>query len=255
MSILQKKRFDLIMKSDSGKMSFLMIAEIILITLGITLALKVDEWSAQREDEETKVEYLNDLHEELQSDILFYDHYNDIYKFQAESIYSTYQVLNNGFNDEVDTKDFAQTCVNGLNFGAWNRTPIVWEELKTTGKRRHIDNKSLLIQLHSYYNKVEELHSGVLLSLHKSILDIRDVYMKEFDIKHVDELLADSTVFILESKPSNESVEVIFSDMELQKNLKKCYAYYRAAILNQNRFMSEAQALSDAILLEVESIK
>ena len=186
---------------------------------------------------------------------MFYDHYTDIYTFQAESVYSTYQVLNHGFNDQIDTKKFAQIFVDGLNFGAWNRTPIVWEELKTTGKMRHIDNKSILIQLHSYYNKVEELHSGVLLTLQKSILDIRDVYMKEFDIKYVDELLADSTIFILESKPSNESIEVIFSNKKLQKNLKKCYAYYRAAILNQSRFKFEAQALSDAILVEVESTK
>ena len=82
----RKIRHDLIANSKSYKYLKYAIGEVILVMLGILMALQVNNWNEERKNEEKQLSLLANLKNDLDKDILYFQHYDSIYaKIEVES--------------------------------------------------------------------------------------------------------------------------------------------------------------------------
>jgi hypothetical protein len=88
-----------------------------------------------------------------------------------------------------------------------------------------------------------------------SIIASRRDMMGNLDISVTDDLLSDSSLFVLDSPSSHSSVKRLFDSEVASGNLKMYYAYISAAIFNQKRFKNIAIELDRAITTEIEAKK
>ena len=67
MSLLRKTRFKNLLDADSKKLTVFMLAELILITLGISIALQFDQWKEHQDKLDKEVVLLGNLQIEFET--------------------------------------------------------------------------------------------------------------------------------------------------------------------------------------------
>jgi len=144
-------RKSLLMENKTGKYLKYAIGEIVLVMIGILLALQVNNWNEKRKEQERENVYLEQLHENISSDLLLLDFNIDFYTKVFD-----YGNLALSYADGDDLSSISNWEILVSFFHASQIWPLIptastYEELKSSGELSLIKSVRLRNSL-SYYH-------------------------------------------------------------------------------------------------------
>ena len=130
--------------------------EFVVIVVGVLAALAVDQWRDDRNDRATEVEYLARLKSDLNSDVLQFARFEEIFETKARVIvqlrdFETLELL--AIDQEQLMNDLVMSGFTGLT----NTQSTTFDELSSTGRLALIQDVNLRDALSSYYTRYENL--------------------------------------------------------------------------------------------------
>ena len=144
----RKIRHDLIANNKSYKYLKYGIGEIVLVVLGILIALQINNWNEERKNEEKQLSLLANLKNDLDKDILYFQHYDSIYaKIEVES-----EIAIKLFYKAKTIKDI--DSVNSLTKLRWHEIKIhhnTYDEILNLSMGYSMKNKELQNFISDYY--------------------------------------------------------------------------------------------------------
>jgi len=147
------------------------IGEIVLVVIGILIALQVNNWNENRKYALDKIEFLDGIRNELELDIKRADTLIKRYMQQlsyfnmVDSTYHLHDLDRVKLADSSDALDYDKLFNRPLPFKAQN---VTYQSFMTYGSTKVIKNKELLINLQSYYARIQEFHS----IFYETIIDV-----------------------------------------------------------------------------------
>ncbi len=157
MSFLRKLRHQFVLKGDAKKHALFMLAEIILITVGISVALQFDEWKEEKEVKKSEIVLLDQLYVE----------FNEIrnrtlvsigeIKSRRPDIALLYQSCGKSNNNFSELR-LAQLLSTAYLHQKINFNNGILEEALATGKVSLIKNDELRVALSSWENRVKDMY-------------------------------------------------------------------------------------------------
>lgn len=164
-------RQSLLMENKTSKYFKYAIGEIVLVVIGILIALQVNNWNENRKYSQEKIEFLNGIRNELKLDLNIADtlikrymqrlsYYN-----MVDSTYHLHDLDRVELADSSNVLDYNKLMTRPFPFKAQNAT---YQAFMTYGSTKIIKNNELLINLQSYYARIQEFHS----TLYKNIIDV-----------------------------------------------------------------------------------
>ena len=177
LTFLRKIRRSLIDSGSTGKYLMYALGEVLLVVLGILIALQINNWNEERKTKQTLAIYLNNLKENIESDIIAFKqkHESSIFRY-----YATQYLIRLAGHKPYDPSKDEHTVPNWKSNRIWkgpipeqyhkefiekaflwthrvaindlNRSTV--EELKSTGMYSKLDKK-LKDALRNYHNNWE----------------------------------------------------------------------------------------------------
>jgi len=142
-------RHQLLSQNRFSKYMLYAIGEIVLVVIGILIALQINNWNEQRNEQRQTRKYLSNFSQELEKDIAMIE----VVQFQAEQIRLRINYLSsivgNKFGEKASNLDVV--CLTWLNMYrpySWNRSTL--EELKSSGGIKLINSVELSEKIVSY---------------------------------------------------------------------------------------------------------
>jgi len=177
LSFLRKVRKSFILKDQARKYLLYGIGEVFLVVIGILIALQVNNWNEHRVQKTSIKNYLVNLDQEIENDILNLDRLTHYNSFRFHSL----QHLLNLANSPMLDLSYPDTIRSFKNNIIWNQelpkdpdfeflklsflwstrgankpyTSTTFEDLKSTGLFSSISNESLKQQINHYYAESE----------------------------------------------------------------------------------------------------
>ena len=171
LKFFRKLRFELMEKNKTGKYLKYAIGEIVLVVIGILIALQVNNWNENRKYSQEKIEFLNGIRNELELDLNIADTLIKRYMQQlsyynmVDSTYHLHDLDLVELADSSNVLDYNKLMTRPFPFKAQNAT---YQAFMTYGSTKIIKNNELLINLQSYYARIQEFHS----TLYENIIDV-----------------------------------------------------------------------------------
>lgn len=136
-----------------------LVAEFIMVVLGVFFALMLDSWIAERNDDRLRDEYLARLVDDLKADIRTLD--DRIYFFDAVRSFATQTLerLENGDDGDINAILAAFYAAENYDFSVVANTYV---DLQNTGNIRLLDRIELRTSLAAYHMKVTIQSAGIL---------------------------------------------------------------------------------------------
>ena len=168
----RKKRQNLLMENKTGKYFKYAIGEIILVVIGILIALQINNWNTERQNENIRTSFLKKLDAELDYNTnrldTLHSKLNDI-KEQNIKLYDTLLIGIKQHNVE--------TYLNRQGFEAsrLNLSSSTFEEMKNTGNLHTLKSDTLLIAIETYY-KLCEREDFYIMQINESVYKSNDIH-------------------------------------------------------------------------------
>lgn len=250
MSFIRRLRHSFIMKGDTKKHAIFMLAEILLITIGISVALQFDEWSKETEKEATRTQYLIDLKKELESDIAFFTDHSTSYARADLSSRDVLQTLTENNIENVNFYQFANDFRSIVRWSSWIRKPIIWRELQSSGKLDLISNRDLVTELQYYYDEIERHQRNELTIFTEMTNNIRRHTGSLFSLEEMDDYF-ESFPWNQDTPPNKETIQGILDHPDLSQEIKDYIVWLKVIQLNLNYFSTKASAAIESVELEL----
>lgn len=135
------------------------VAEFVLIVFGVLVALMVDSWIADRQDERLRLEYLSRLADDMRADVRNLRYHIEFFSEVKRFGMKTLERLQSSSPVELDAVIAAYYAAETYPFSATDHTYI---DLQNTGNARLLRDIELRTSMAAYY---------ILLDTASSILD------------------------------------------------------------------------------------
>jgi len=135
-------------KNKTGKYLKYAIGEILLVVVGILIALSINNWNEQRQNQNIQTLLLIKLDAELQSNIDRLTYLSDSYEELIENNHSLQDTLLVGITEQNIENCF---YTNYYASSTLNLSSSTYEQMKNTGKLYSISSDSLLNAIDAYY--------------------------------------------------------------------------------------------------------
>lgn len=133
------------------------IGEIILITFGILIALKINAWNQEQVDRELEQVFLNRILEDLSTDIKVFTSETELGESGLEAIKQALSLM-----DDIDSAEGAiefNKLYDATFMGVLSPQYGTYHELRSTGQMNIIQNDSLrsaILDHYAFYERMEE---------------------------------------------------------------------------------------------------
>ena len=241
MSFIRNLRHNFILKGDYKKHAVFMLFEILLITIGISIALQFDDWANAKKDAEVRTQYLIDLKKELESDVDFFRKLIPGQKRTELVTREVYRVLKE--NDlEVDMLQFINDLAAITRWSAWGRKPIIWRELQFSGKLDLISNRELVSHLQYYYDDLDTHYANELLEFVDKTNEMRNLLFELFALEDMDDYF--ETYPWNQDTPSDDKIiKRIFNHPDLEDMVKNYIVWLKIVSMNLEYFAERTEKL------------
>ena len=139
------------------------IGELFIVTIGVLLALAIDQWNAGRLERVEEAQIVERLIADLDSDFNGIDVGQTLLAQKEESLRRVYTVLASTDPGPPDLTEFLTDVIGGSQYG-WNQHTsrrITIDELLGSGSFRLIRSAALREQISEYYDFDEGLHNRI----------------------------------------------------------------------------------------------
>lgn len=164
----RKIRKNLLSENKFNKYLLYAFGEIVLVMIGILLALSVNNWNTQRQENEANTRLLKKLDNELQLNINRLVYLKDSthgYKVRITRNDSLMSMLSNGISENnIDKIVRNFYLANTLNLHT-----STYEEMKNTGRLYKLNSKNLSSEIEIYYRLCDR-ESFYVLEINKEII-------------------------------------------------------------------------------------
>ncbi len=139
------------------------IGELIIVTVGVLIALAIDQWNSDRLDRSEEVSILERLASDLEIDIDSFATGLKILEQKEASLNRVYSELFNTDSRPQDVRRFLDDVVRGSYYGwAQHRaTRNTYDLLLATGKFSLIRNENLQLKISEYYSLASTSHTQI----------------------------------------------------------------------------------------------
>ena len=214
--------------------------EIILLSIGVFLALQVNNWNALKDEEETAVGYLRSMTNELKLDIA---NYNEYLGFLQEQQDRKRRLLSKTAYADMSLDSLVYLIQPFLD----NQEIIdeTFHKLNTEKFTRHIENEALLFKINSYYTDTRIKYSSFNTWDEEYTLKESEFwyYNPTFETTYLDEEFP----FINTSEEQKQALTDQISSIK-GRNMLRIYLFRKKRIqLVVNQIKEEALSLVDAI--------
>jgi len=137
------------------------IGELIIVTVGVLIALGINQWQQDQGDRALELQYANRLKADLQMDI------HEFKNFEASALSGKTRVLKALATVDGTRTSFDHSVFNAenLNYSTFNALPrsqsATFNELQSTGNLNLLQNPAIRMAIDRYYDSYE-LMSGIL---------------------------------------------------------------------------------------------
>jgi len=233
------------------------IGEIILVVIGILIALQVNNWNESRIEEKRVKEYAKSLIEDFENDIKMLKVSLSQAKQSYEAIDSLKQYTSVTKVTELSNSDLFILSTDMLYRPfKWNRS--TFEELKSSGSLRYIDNDSLSKKLVTYesfskhldedfsFDKANYEKAFVLIS---KIINLNSPYFKKMNLDDKEKMPLKSLFSTKEYQDSKSNdLKLISYDNALIREFTNTFIliqdnYEDRAFFEMPRIMKDAQEI------------
>lgn len=226
------------------------ITEIILLVVGVVIALQVNNWGQQRNDQELEKYYLEALHEEVKKDINDIQEVieYDIVRLNAVNSLLTLIKEKKSISDD-STKQLwgAILITNGIN-----PNTIVFEDMKSTGRLRLLSSTELRFQIQEYYEYIIEAKNDAEGNTRLIYQWVNEFFIQQgIDINSLYKILSPT---IVEVDPYHSD---FFTPDNYNDIVERLTVRYTLTELNQNRYYNAiemAKALEEELSLYLEEL-
>lgn len=137
------------------------ISELVIVTVGVLVALGVDQWRQERKDRALELEYASRLKAELRVDITRFKNFEEL------ELYSKRLVLETFAKFDTIPISFDDSVINtqNLNYSIYVALPetrsATFREMESTGNLHLLQNPAIRLSIDDYYG-FHKLLSGIL---------------------------------------------------------------------------------------------
>ncbi len=157
----------LIKENKVSKYLLYAIGEIILVVIGILIALQINNWNTERQNENVRTSFLVKLDAELDFNINRLDTLSAMYNSILEKNLLLYDTLIVGIsNRNIETFLKANT----FNASRLNLSTSTIEQMKNTGNLHTLKSDSLLMAIESYF-KLYEREDFYITGINETVSD------------------------------------------------------------------------------------
>ena len=139
------------------------IGELIIVTVGVLIALAIDQWNSDRLDRSEEVLILERLASDLEIDIVSFTTGLEILELKEASLNRVYSELFNTDSRPQDLRRFLDDVVRGSYYG-WAQHGAArntYDLLLATGKFSLIRNENLQLKISEYYSLASSSHTQI----------------------------------------------------------------------------------------------
>ena len=171
---LMKTRQKLIGDGNLKRYLIFAIGEVLLVTIGILLALQVDNWNEERKSILQGKEYIHQIYLDLQEDIDNLSDNIDVLENQYEKSVRFLEFIENTHRSISDYISVYES-IGPINHSvSVERSKNTWDGLENAGNTYLLRNDSLVNLLTKYYNRYDFLISHFNQVPYKSREKIRE---------------------------------------------------------------------------------
>ncbi|MDX1471529.1 MAG: DUF6090 family protein [Flavobacteriaceae bacterium] len=148
-----------ISQSRFGKYLLYALGEIILVVIGILIALQINNWNEGKIERKTEKEYLENMLEDLRSDMQKYEAFekgNQIIFQLPDSIFTNI-TFNGGAGKEAELAFWSRRIT--MDWVTIEPVTRTFEQMKSSGHLRLIRNKDVSNQISTYYSTLTQFDS------------------------------------------------------------------------------------------------
>ena len=149
LKLFRNIRHKLLIENRFNKYLIYGFGEIILVVIGILIALSINNWNEQRNQNAQIAKYAKSLVQDLEKDIVMMDTINNTAKQISIRIDSLANYVRNSKIEDISNLDvICLTWVRLYRPYSWNRATL--EEIKNSGSLRLINNEHILKRIVKY---------------------------------------------------------------------------------------------------------
>lgn len=204
-------RFDLPGNLNMKKYFLYATGEILLVMIGLLLAFKVNTWNLERLNRITEKQYIEQLSEELKSEIELYREVREKFSEKNNRLTRIIQIWQSG-EKITDSLQYINDFKWGGNIGPWYIEPVTWNQLIQTGELKLLRDKELVNELYFHNNLTKRIADNFLLHPMQMTNRAREVWIEPFLYENID-IVIDTDE--LSSVPSAEVYEYIWKNREM----------------------------------------
>ena len=142
--------------------------EIVIVSIGILLALYLNNWNQNRAENKLEIQYYQSIKNQLKEDLNILT--GEIYYNQA--YYSQFSYASNLIRSDAKTEidTLGKIAFNMLRYSDFRRKSNIYQTLINSGEVIVLKNNNIIEKLQSleemylYINRLEETHSTVIIS-------------------------------------------------------------------------------------------
>ena len=234
LGFLRRIRRALIEEGHLRKYLVYAVGEILLVSIGILLALQVNNWNEQRIEGNLEVQYVERLIQDLVADSLTMASAISVGQLKEESIEAVIQAL----RDPSTVRKSPGSALPILAF-TYSRPALqmtTFQELLSAGNLRLIQNEDLRFKISDHYRIVEE-------------------HFKRLDERRTQLVQAVNEIFPISSGEASVINEAFFSEPHAQERLDRLLGIEYRGLINQELTYSQAIVnISGTILKHTEGL-
>jgi hypothetical protein len=212
----RKIRYELMEKNKTGKYLKYAIGEILLVVIGILIALQINNWNTERQNENIRTSLLVKLEAELDYNTNRLDTLSSMYNDIKEQNIKLYDTLLIGI-----TKHNVSSYLNHYSFNAssLNLSSSTFEQMKNTGNLHTLKSDTLLLAIETYY-KLCEREDFYIMNINEIVADkvFNDIHhghrkaQLDYGIKGLDYALKNNAWLLnTESEAYGEFIRVFYN--------------------------------------------
>jgi hypothetical protein len=148
----RKIRQNLLLENKTGKYFKYAIGEILLVVIGILIALQINNWNTERQNENIRNSFLMKIDLELDYNKRRLNNLSEIYDGILEQNIKLYDTLLVKITPE-NVEDYLK--VNNFNASTLNLSSSTFEQMKSTGNLHTLKTDTLLNAIETYYKLCE----------------------------------------------------------------------------------------------------
>lgn len=250
LTFLRKTRQKLIITGSVRKYLIYAIGEIALVVVGILIALQINNWNTQRNDNELEQQYISRLLNELNEEVQNFEKLKTGFKRQQEAVMNLVEIWNQKRIFIKDTTQFWQDIFIGSGPGPWYNEPIIWTQLVQSGELKLLKDQKSIEALLKHYSEVKSIAENFNQYPTQTTNEARKLIATTF---------AESDFLLLESsnrprKPTPKTIDTIIKKRQEYKALfVRVGIIARIHVGSMERMEKSARNVIDLLQKNIES--